>query len=125
MPALDTEMPTSHSAAASASSSRAAYGAPEAPVIPRKTCIPRDCAPSLLLTLGSFEEDGELAQAFLPERRELRHRRAGIHARRAFQMVHLERDSLVLRPFGGEVGRPEVRRASAEVRVARRTTGNG
>ena len=39
MPAFEADTPTVASAAASRSSSRAAYGAPEAPVIPRKTCI--------------------------------------------------------------------------------------
>src|SRR5206468_939706 len=42
-PALDAQTPISQSAAASASSSRTAYGAPEAPVIPRKMFIPGDC----------------------------------------------------------------------------------
>ena len=65
---LEALIPISQSAAASASTSRAAYGAPEAPVIPRKTCTSPDCRWSLLVNaLGGFEEDGDLVQAPLPE----------------------------------------------------------
>src|ERR1700757_3396468 len=53
-------MPSSTSAPLSASTSRAAYGAPEAPVMPRKTRT------DLLRTLGRVEEGrdrGELGDA--------------------------------------------------------------
>ena len=39
-----------------------------------KTFISWDCALLLLRSLGSFQEDRQILQAFLPERREFRHR---------------------------------------------------
>src|SRR3954465_2723572 len=113
-PAREAQRPISQPAAASDSSNRAAYGAPEAPVIPRKT---RTTA--LLRTLGRLEEDRELVQVLVAERREGRHRRPGIDAARALEVVDLELDALVLRSLLGEVWRAEVRGAGAEVAVAR------
>src|SRR3954454_5621904 len=122
-PAREAQIPISQSAAASASTSRAAYGAPEAPVIPRNTCIPRDCRWSLLVrALGGFEEQRELAQAVGTERGERRHRRALIDARRALQVVDLELDTQVSRADVGQVRRTEVLPSRAVVRVAGRTT---
>src|SRR4051794_896109 len=109
MPALEAQTPTSQSAAPSASRSRAAYGAPEAPVIPRKTFISWDCALLLLRSLGSFQEDRQILEAFLPERREFRHRRARIHARRTFEMADLVVDAEVPRSDRRKVGSAEVR----------------
>src|ERR671934_2392893 len=111
MPALDAVTPISQPAPASASSSRAAYGAPDAPVIPRKTCT------RLLLPLRRLEEDGELAEVRLAERCELRHRRARIDARRALEVVDLELDAQMLRTDVRQVGCAEVRRPVAVVRV--------
>src|SRR5215208_250120 len=71
MPALDAQTPTSHPAAPSASRRRAAYGAPEAPVIPRKTCTSR--LPGSALALGGLEEVGQLLQVLFAEPREHRH----------------------------------------------------
>src|SRR5262245_37299485 len=68
MPAPEAQMPSSTSACASTSTSRAAYGAPEAPVMPRKTRIAL-----LVRALGLAQEDSELVQLRLPERCELRH----------------------------------------------------
>src|SRR5438552_13218695 len=69
MPAREAQTPTSQSAAVSASRSRAAYGAPDAPVIPRKTCTRR-----LLRTLRGGQEDPDVADVLrAPEVAELRH----------------------------------------------------
>src|SRR5439155_171086 len=124
-PALEAQTPTSQSAASSASSSRAAYGAPDAPVIPRKTCIPRDCDDFLLLALRGLEEGRQLPEPPVPERGEFRHRRARHDARRALQVVDLERDAEVSGADRRQVRRAEVRRAGAEVGVARRAAGLG
>src|SRR6476660_196607 len=56
-PADDTQTPTSQSASVNASRIRAAYGAPDAPVTPRKTRI---AATTLLAALRRFEEDRDL-----------------------------------------------------------------
>src|SRR6478672_5535192 len=114
IPAREAQRPISQPAPASASSSRAAYGAPEAPVMPRKTRM----APTLLGTLGGLEEDGELVQVVVAEIGERRHRRARVDATRALEVVDLELDALVLRALGGEIGRAEVRAARAEIGVA-------
>ena len=65
MPALDAHTPTSQSAWTSACSSRTAYGAPEAPVMPRKIRTGPDGP--LLGALGSVEEDGDLVDLRLRE----------------------------------------------------------
>src|SRR5438552_221975 len=67
MPALDAQMPSSTSAPANASTSRAAYGAPEAPVMPTKTRTA-----GLFWALGREEELGELGELLIREA-ELRH----------------------------------------------------
>src|SRR5436190_22627737 len=68
MPAPDTQMPSSTSACANTSTSRAAYGAPEAPVMPRKTRK----AP-LLRPLRRVQKLPELMELRVAEGRELRH----------------------------------------------------
>src|SRR5918997_3546930 len=112
-PAADAVRPISQPASPRARSSLAAYGAPDAPVTPRKTCI---CA-ALLFALGGVEEGGELGQLLLvhaaaellavpghdrvPELGRVRH-------------VALEiLDAPTGRADLGEIGRAEVRRADA------------
>src|SRR6266536_2284572 len=107
------QSPSSQSAAASAWTSRAAYGAPEAPVMPRKIRTKR----TLLRAFGGLEEGGELAQVGFAKRREHRHRRALVDAARALEVRDLEGDPLVLRALGAQVGGAELRAADAEVRV--------
>src|SRR5262245_35960763 len=109
------QSPTSQSAAASARTRRAAYGAPEAPVMPRKTRKPLFCP------LGGLEENRELAEVCFTEVGERRHRRALVDAAWALEMLDLESDALVFRPLGGQVRRPEQRAADAVVGVAVQT----
>src|SRR5919201_6769242 len=108
------QIPSSQSASASASTRRAAYGAPEAPVMPRKT---RKRARSLRPLLR-FEEHRHPLQVGLAVLRERRHRRSLVDAARALQVGDLEGDALVLRSLGGEVPRAEGRRADVEICVA-------
>src|SRR5436190_2569750 len=82
--------------------------------MPRKT---RTRALPLLRALRGLEERRHLAQVRLPEVLEARHRRAGVDARRARQVVDLELDPLVLRPLGAQVRRPREAAAGAEVAV--------
>src|SRR5919198_409829 len=122
--ALDAETPISQPAPASASSSRAAYGAPDAPVMPRKTCtVARPTTPWLLLSLRSLEEDRELAQVGVAERVELRHRRAGVDARRTLEVADLEVDAEILRADVRQVGRAELLSAVTVVGVTGRAAG--
>ena len=71
-PADEAQRPTSTSAATSASRRRAAYGAPEAPVIPRKMFIspaPGALAPAAAAALGAlrlFEEGARAAGTARP-----------------------------------------------------------
>src|SRR6266699_2170109 len=88
------QMPTSQSDAASAWTRRAAYGAPEAPVMPRKM------RKALFWPFGGLEENRELAQVCLAEVRDL------------------EGDTLVLRPLRTQVRRAELGAAGAVVGVA-------
>src|SRR2546421_85655 len=85
--ATDAATPTSQSAAASDCTSRFAYGAPDAPVMPRKTrTAERQRTPTALLAaLRSLEERGELLQVGVPERGERRHRRARVLAARTLE----------------------------------------
>src|SRR6266581_4378992 len=83
------QRPTSQSDAASAWTRRAAYGAPEAPVMPRKT------RKALFWPFGGLEENRELAQVCLTEVREGRHRRALVHTAWAFEVRDLEGGALV------------------------------
>src|SRR6266699_3822978 len=106
------QRPTSQSDAASAWTRRAAYGAPEAPVMPRKT------RKALFWPFGGLEENRELAQVCLTEVREGRHRRALVHTAWAFEVRDLEGDTLVLRPFRTQVRRAELGAAGAVVGVA-------
>src|SRR2546430_13729766 len=106
------QRPTSQSDAASAWTRRAAYGAPEAPVMPRKT------RKALFWPFGGLEENRELAQVCLTEVREGRHRRALVHTAWAFEVRDLEGDALVLRPFRTQVRRAELGAAGAVVGVA-------
>src|SRR6266540_673452 len=68
MPAPEAQIPSSTSAPARTSTRRAAYGAPEAPVMPRKTRTAR-----LFRAFGGVEELAQLSQLVLPERGEFRH----------------------------------------------------
>src|SRR5579885_426941 len=139
------QTPISQSAAASAWSSRRAYGAPDAPVMPRKTrtaawnTTPRDAdadrgncfaaSPakqlrSLFAALGGLEEGGELLQVILAQAGEARHRAAAVHAGRALEVRDLEGDALVLRALRGEVRRAEVVAAGPVVGVAVEAAGD-
>src|SRR5262249_61948789 len=106
------QSPTSQSDAASARTRRAAYGAPDAPVMPRKTRKPLFCP------LGGLEENRELAEVCFTEVGERRHRRALVDAAWALEMLDLESDALVLRPLGGPVRRPAQRTPGAVVGAA-------
>src|SRR5256886_13785278 len=106
------QRPTSQYDAASAWTRRAAYGAPEAPVMPRKT------RKALFWPFGGLEENRELAQVCLTEVREGRHRRPLVHTAWAFEVRDLEGDALVLRPFRTQVRRAELGAAGAVVGVA-------
>src|SRR5947207_15717118 len=101
-------MPSSTSACASTSTSRAAYGAPEAPVMPRKTRMAL-----LFRALGLAQEDAELMQLRLPERGELRHHVVP-RLRRVGHVSREEVGALAALADCREVGRPEVRAAGAE-----------
>src|SRR5919106_569701 len=109
MPALDAQMPSSTSAPASASTRRAVYGAPEAPVMPRKMRTAR-----LLRALGGEQELRQLAELLVREA-ELRHHRVA-ELRRVADVVH----QVLLRPSLGalvaEVRRARVGRARPEIR---------
>src|SRR5205085_9318913 len=70
-PEFETVTPTSQPAATSASRRRAAYGAPDAPVMPRK--IRKGAAPLGLRALGVGEELGELVELLIREIRERLH----------------------------------------------------
>src|SRR5438552_6173349 len=100
MPALDAHTPTSQSAATSARNKRTAYGAPEAPVIPRKMRTQR--LPSFVALRG-LEERGELAELLVAEAGETGHRRARGHARRVLEVADLEVDPEVLRADIGQI----------------------
>src|SRR6266542_1600233 len=75
----------------------------------------------LLAALGGLEEDGELLEVVLAEVCERRHGRARICRARVLEVLDLEVDALPLGAFRRQVGGAEVRRAGAEVRVARET----
>src|SRR6478672_1504960 len=120
MPAVDAQIPNSTSACASTSTSRAEYGAPEAPVMPRKTRTSR----RLLGALGFAQEDAELMQLHVSERRELRHHVvAGL--RRVGDVRREKLRSLAALADRREVGRAEVRATGAEIRVAGGAAGAG
>src|SRR5918912_1469929 len=112
MPALEAQMPSSTSACARTSTRRAVYGAPDAPVMPRKTRMRR-----LSRALGGAQELAELLQLLVAERREPRHHVVA-ELRRIRDVVREERRALAALSDRGEVGRPEVRAAGAEIRVA-------
>src|SRR5712691_460123 len=114
IPAPDAHTPTSQSAATSARNRRTAYGAPEAPVIPRKTRTQR--LPSFVALRG-LEEGRELSELLVAEPGETRHRRARGLARRAFEVADLEVDSEVLRADVGQIRSAELRAAGVLVRV--------
>src|SRR6266496_404915 len=99
MPALDAQIPSSTSAPASASTSRAAYGAPEAPVIPRKIRTA-----GLFWALGGEEERRQLRELLVVET-ELRHHVVA-ELRRVADVLHEELFVAPLRTFGAEIGRP-------------------
>src|SRR5262249_1399194 len=79
---------------------------------------PRGDAAVLLAALRRFEEVGELLETLRTEVLERRHRRTGVHARRARKVPNLEVDALVLRTLGREVGRTRGAAADPLVRVA-------
>src|SRR5919201_3594795 len=111
-PALDAQMPSSTSAPLSASTRRAAYGAPDAPVIPRKTRMGR-----LLRALGRVEEHGDLMKRLVAQRREFRHH--GVPELRRIRNVRLQTlNALPFRAFRIERRSAEVAAAGPEVRVA-------
>src|SRR5215213_623559 len=120
IPDADTHTPTSTPASESVVRRRAAYGAPEAPVIPRKTFIAArraGLAPAFG-ALGLFEERSQLLVLLVREVRERRHRRAGVDATGALQVVDLELNPAVLRPFRAEVGSAEVGSSGSQIGVA-------
>src|SRR4051812_24575993 len=117
MPALDAEIPSSTSARARTSTSRAAYGAPEAPVIPRKTRTAR-----LFRALGGGQELAELAQLLIAQRTELRHHVVA-ELRGVLDVVRETLGAAAGRADGREVRRAEVRRAGAQVGVTRSAAG--
>src|SRR5919108_117884 len=100
-------------AAERAARRRAAYGAPEAPVIPTKTSLPAAPGP-----LRGFEEDRELAQLLLFEPVERRHRRARRLAVRALEVGDLPLDPPALRALGRQIRRSRETAAGAEVAMA-------
>src|ERR671935_1608293 len=115
------QSPSSQSAPARACTRRAAYGAPDAPVMPRKMRT----EDSMLGPFRGLEERCELLQVRLAERSEDRHRRALVDAARALQVRDLECDPLSLRALGAQVRRTELRAADAEIGVAGRAAGLG
>src|SRR6266545_5260484 len=105
------QTPISQPASASARSRRAAYGAPDAPVMPRKMRIA-----SLAAVLRFREELPQLVEIVLAEVLELRHH--VVPELRGIRDIALE-EVLVLRlPDRGEIRCADVRGARAEVRVA-------
>src|SRR5437879_3282885 len=72
----------------------------------------------LLRTLRGLEEVREVPQVHLAELVEMRHRRPRGDAGRALQVVDLELDPAALRTLLRQIGRTQVGRARAEVRVA-------
>src|SRR4249919_2758348 len=112
MPALDAQMPSSTSAAVSARTRRAAYGAPEAPVMPRKTRTA-----GLFRAFGFAQEHAELLQLLLSERGELRHHVVA-ELRRVCNVFGEEVRPLTALCDRRQVGCAEVGAAGAEVGVA-------
>src|SRR5919198_5435397 len=102
-------MPSSTSARASASTSRAAYGAPEAPVIPRKTRMPR-----LLRAFGGEQEAGQLVELLVREP-ELGHD-CVTELRRVLDVVVQLLLRLPASRFVAQVGGALVRAAGAQIR---------
>src|SRR5215210_8869115 len=116
MPALDADTPTSQPAAPSASRRRAAYGAPDAPVIPRKTCTSR--LPGSALALGGLEEVGQLLEILVAEAREHRHHVVAELARVRDVALQVGGVLALLRADVGQVRSARIRRPLARVRVA-------
>src|SRR2546421_5087711 len=112
MPAPDTQIPSSTSAPASTSTSRAAYGAPEAPVIARKTRTA-----GLFRALGGRQERRELVELRIVET-ELRHDVVAELRWVTDVVVQLLR-RLPARSLVAQVRRALVRATGAEVGVAR------
>src|SRR5262245_61721791 len=119
MPADDAHTPISHPAAPSASSSRAAYGAPDAPVIPRKTCTSRLPAGAL----RRREELGELLEVLVAEALEHGHHLVPELARVRDVALEVGGILALLRADLGQVGRAEVRGTLAGVGVTARAAG--
>src|SRR5438094_6934108 len=111
-------MPSSTSAPARASTSRAAYGAPEAPVMPRKTRTA-----GLFWTLGREEKRGQLGQLLIGEP-ELRHDVVA-ELRGVADVRHELLLRLPSRGFRAQIGRPLVRAAGTEIGMAGGATGAG
>src|SRR5215210_5056070 len=116
MPALDAQRPSSTSAPASASMSRAAYGAPEAPVIPRKMRTS-----GLFRALGGQEELRQLPELLIREA-ELGHHRVA-ELGRVLDVVLEELLRAALGSLVAQVGRALVRAPGAEVGVTGRAAG--
>src|SRR4051794_15759905 len=105
-------MPTSQSASVKASRMRAAYGAPEAPVMPRKT---RTRAPWLFRALRRVQEDRDRMDLGGTDLQpELRHPVVAELAR-VGDVRGQPVAPAALRPFVAQVGSAEVGRAGAEV----------
>src|SRR4051794_771928 len=117
MPALDAQIPSSTSAAVSARTRRAAYGAPEAPVMPRKTRTA-----GLFRAFGGAQEHAELMQLLLSERAELRHHVVA-ELRRVRNVLGEEVRSLTVLSDRRQVRCAEIGAAGAEVGVARSAPG--
>src|SRR5947199_3441532 len=82
--------------------------------MPRKTCTRR--RRRLLRALGRLEEGCELPEIVRAEVLEARHRRAGVDAGRALEVVDLELDPLLLRAFVRQVR--SARKAAARPQIA-------
>src|SRR6476469_5807053 len=118
MPALDAQMPSSTSAEVSARTRRAVYGAPEAPVMPRKTRTA-----GLFRAFGFAQEHAELMQLQLSERGELRHHVVA-ELRRVCNVFGEEVRPLTALSDRRQVWCAEVGAAGAEVGVAGGTAGS-
>src|SRR3954471_1195815 len=117
IPAFEAATPTSAPAPCSASRSRAAYGAPDAPVIPRNTLTqattadPRKRGRRLLLALGLGQEVADLGELRVGQAlTEHRHDRVAELARIS-DVLGEERRDLAALSDRSEIGRAVVHRA--------------
>src|ERR687887_320697 len=105
------QIPSSASASTRACTSRAAYGAPEAPVMPRK--MRTSAAP-----LRRLEEDRDPSKIALAEGRERRHGRAFDHAARTLEVGDLEGDAPAFPSLRREIRCAELHAAGVKIGVA-------